>query len=198
MPCPDGSDHCFTIGVAEEVTMVIQYVTAGLPDSPPSDSDVMASATSAFGGRPYVVVSFEWATDDHRAPAGHADVAFRIELSSDDAEMDPDEADVVYSANATGRQSHYFEVHPDDDMGDVDVDYSITPNPNDPNATPRTGTFTIEAKEREAGPFGPVDDLFRGFWGWIVLLLMIGAAIGMAIRHWLLRHAPAAPRPLAM
>src|SRR5688572_25878657 len=87
LPCPDETDYdCGHIGSEDDVKVLVRFVTSALPDEPAPERLAAATNMASAGGS-YVVVSFEWDTPDHTAPAGHRDVPFHIELTSDDAEL---------------------------------------------------------------------------------------------------------------
>jgi hypothetical protein len=169
--CPERINDCQYTNVSQTLVMTIRYVEAGLPSGSPYESAVLKAVS---GGQLYLDVSFAWDTADGRAPPGQHDIPIRIVLESEDAELDPESMDVVYSANTTHPDHYFFEVDPEGD--EVDVDFSITPD----QEPAWTGTITWDNGDGR-GPFGPIGEFFRDFWGWIVLFMLAAAAAGMVV-----------------
>lgn len=171
LPCQDTDGDCDISREIDGVTIVAELSEYLFPQ--PMDESMHYDGLDSDERRGYLAVQFEWATDDHTAPAGHANVPFTLEFDPEDgvAWDASTSSSFTFTVNQT-RETLYFAFTAPE--GEVDIDWRIVANPG-PNQQEESGTMTLETYDP------PRPDWLEAlgyYWPMWLLILIIGLAVG--------------------
>jgi hypothetical protein len=183
LPCADSTEGaCDLAHDVDGLSIIGQLQEYVFPE--PAEESMHGNALGSDERRGYLAIQFEWDTENHTAPTGHADVPFRLEFTPEaGVDWDGDtESTFTFMASDT-RETLYFGFTAPD--GDVDIEYTIVANDGLPNQQELSGTMTFE----DDGGTVEYDWMWAltQFWPMWLLILIVGLAVGALLG---MRRAP--------
>lgn len=178
LPCQGSDGSCELTGDIDTVGVVGQIRDYVFPE--PAEEDMhFSSRFDADERRGYIALHFEWATDDHTAPPGQANVPITIEFTPDE-EIDWDgstQETFTFTVNDTSEVRYFAFTAPRED---VDVRVRVVANPGTANEDVLEGTMTLEEYGGDAHGHSWSWALMM-YWPMWLLVLIIGLAVGALV-----------------